>query len=68
MLNVREAPNGLDPIDRKALAMRHLEPLTRTEATQLLETSQETGVKRCFRAHKRLGDMLATLPGGLEGL
>ena len=65
-LNVREAPNGLDPIDRKALAMRHLEPLNRTEAAQLLGTSQETGAKRCFRALKRLGDMLATLPGGSE--
>ena len=68
MLSVREAPNGLDPIDRRALALRHLEPLSRTEAAQLLGTSQEAWAKRSFRAHKRLGDMLATLPGGLEGL
>ena len=49
MLSVREAPNGLDPIDRKALALRHLEPLRRTEAAQLLGTSHEVGTKRCFR-------------------
>jgi DNA-directed RNA polymerase specialized sigma24 family protein len=68
MLSVREAPNGLGPIDRKALALRHLEPLSRTEVTQLLGTSQEVWAKRFFRAHKRLGDMLATLPDRLEGL
>jgi hypothetical protein len=68
MLRVREAPNGLDPIDRKALALRHLKPLSRSEAAQLLSTSPEVGTKRCFRALKRLGDILATLPGNLEGL
>jgi DNA-directed RNA polymerase specialized sigma24 family protein len=67
ILSVREAPNGLDPIDRKALALRHLEPLSRSDAAQLLGTSHEAGTKRCFRALKRLGDMLATLPGSLEG-
>jgi DNA-directed RNA polymerase specialized sigma24 family protein len=68
MLSVRKAPNRLDPIDSKALALRHLEPLSRTEAAQLLGTSQEVGAKRSFRALKRLGDMPATLAGGLEGL
>jgi DNA-directed RNA polymerase specialized sigma24 family protein len=68
MLSVREAANGLDPIDSKALALRHLKPLSRTDAAQLLGTSLEVGAKRSFRALKRLGDMLATVPGGLEGL
>jgi len=68
MLSVREAPNRLDPIDRKALALRHLEPLSRPEAAQFLGASQQPWAKRSFRDHKRLGDMLATLPGGLEGL
>jgi hypothetical protein len=45
-----------------------LEPLSRSEAAQLLGTSLEVGAKRSFRALKRLGDMLATLPGSLEGL
>jgi DNA-directed RNA polymerase specialized sigma24 family protein len=43
ILSVREAPSGLDPIDRKALALRHLEPLSRSEAAQLLGTSHELG-------------------------
>jgi hypothetical protein len=45
-----------------------LKPLSRTEAAQLLGTSLEVGAKRSFRALKRLGDMLATVPGGLEGV
>jgi DNA-directed RNA polymerase specialized sigma24 family protein len=68
MLSVREALNGLYPIDSKALALRHLESFSRTEAAQLLGTSLEVGAKRSSRALKPLGDMLATLPGGLEGL
>ena len=68
MLSVREAANGLDPIDSKALALRHLEPLSRTEAAQLLGTSLEVEEERSVLALKRLGDMLATVPGGLEGL
>src|SRR5262249_20165424 len=68
MLSVQEAPNRLDPIDREALAMRHVEKRSRAEAAQLLGNSQEAGAKRYFRALKRLKDMLATLPGGWEGL
>jgi hypothetical protein len=45
-----------------------LEPLSRTEAAQLLGTSLEVEEERSVLALKRLGDMLATVPGGLEGL
>jgi RNA polymerase sigma-70 factor (ECF subfamily) len=50
------------------LALRHFEQLGRAEAAQVLGISQETGAKRYFRALKRLKDVLATLPGGGEGL
>jgi DNA-directed RNA polymerase specialized sigma24 family protein len=68
MLSVPEAPNGLDPIDREALALRYLEQLSRAEAAELPGSSQEAGAERCFRALKQLNDELATLPGGCEGL
>jgi RNA polymerase sigma-70 factor (ECF subfamily) len=68
MLRVQEALNSLDPIDREVLALRHFEQLGRAEAAQVLGISQETGAKRYFRALKRLKDVLATLPGGLECL
>jgi RNA polymerase sigma-70 factor (ECF subfamily) len=68
LLRVQEALNSLDPIDREVLALRHFEQLGRAEAAQVLGISQEVGAKRYFRALKRLKDVLATLPGGSEGL
>jgi len=68
MLRVQEALNSLEPIDREVLALRHFEQLARAEAAQVLGITQEAGAKRYFRALKRLKDVLATLPGALEGL
>jgi RNA polymerase sigma-70 factor, ECF subfamily len=68
LLRVQEALNSLDPIDREVLSLRHFEQLGRTEAALVLGITQEAGAKRYFRALKRLKDVLATLPGGWEGL
>jgi RNA polymerase sigma-70 factor (ECF subfamily) len=68
MLRVQEALNSLDPIDREILALRHFEELGRADAAQVLGITQEAGAKRYFRALKRLKDVLATMPGGGEGL
>jgi RNA polymerase sigma-70 factor (ECF subfamily) len=68
MLRVQEALNSLEAIDREVLALRHFEQLGRTEAAQVLGITQEAGAKRYFRALKRLKDVLATMPGGWEGL
>ena len=62
-----DAPR-LDPIHREVLAMRHFEQLGPADAAQMLGISREAGAKRYFRALKRLKDLLATLPGGWEGL
>jgi RNA polymerase sigma-70 factor (ECF subfamily) len=48
--------------------VRHFEQFSRAEAAQVLGISQDAGAKRYFRALKRLKDVLATLPGGGEGL
>ena len=68
LLRVQEALNSLDPIDREVLALRHFEQLGRAETAQVLGITQEAGAKRYFRALKRLKDVLATMPGGWEGL
>jgi RNA polymerase sigma-70 factor (ECF subfamily) len=68
MLRVQEAVNSLDPVDREVLALRHFEQLSRAEAAQVLGISEDAGAKRYVRALKRLKDVLAKLPGGLEGL
>jgi DNA-directed RNA polymerase specialized sigma24 family protein len=48
--------------------LRSIEQLGRAEAAQVLGITQEAGAKRYFRALKRLKDVLATMPGGGEGL
>ena len=68
LLRVQEAMNGLEPIDREALALRHFEQLSRAEAAQVLGISEAAAAKRYVRALKRLEELLAAMPGGLEGL
>jgi RNA polymerase sigma-70 factor (ECF subfamily) len=68
MLRVQEGLNSLDPVDREVLALRHFEQLTRAETAQVLGISEDAGAKRYIRALKRLKDVLAKFPGGLEGL
>ena len=68
LLRVQEALNTLDAMDREILTLRHFEQLSRVETAQVLGISEEAGAKRYLRALKRLEEILAGLPGGLEGL
>jgi RNA polymerase sigma-70 factor, ECF subfamily len=68
VLQVQEALNALDPLDREVVALRHFEQLSRAETAQILGISEEAGAKRYIRALKRLKAVLATMPGGLEGI
>jgi RNA polymerase sigma-70 factor (ECF subfamily) len=67
MLRLQEALNRMDPIDREVLSLRHFEHLTRAETAQVLMLSEAAAAKRYLRALERLREMLALLPGGLEG-
>jgi RNA polymerase sigma-70 factor (ECF subfamily) len=58
----------LDPIDREVLALKHFEELSRAETAQVLGISPEAAAKRYFRALKRLKEVLASMPGGWEGI
>jgi RNA polymerase sigma-70 factor (ECF subfamily) len=68
MLRLQEALNTLDPIDREVLSLRHFEELTRAETAKVLGIEEGAAAKRYVRALKRLKDILASLPGGLEDL
>lgn len=68
MLRLQEAINTLDPIDREVLSLRHFEELSRTETAKVLGIEESAAAKRYVRALKRLKDILAALPGGLEDL
>jgi RNA polymerase sigma-70 factor (ECF subfamily) len=64
-IQVQEALNHLDAIDREVLALRHFEQLSRAECAQVLSLSDGAVSKRYFRALKRLKETLRSLPGGV---
>jgi RNA polymerase sigma-70 factor (ECF subfamily) len=68
ILQVQEAVNSLEPLDREVVALRHFEQLTRSETALVLGITEEAGAKRYIRALKKLKVILASMPGGLEGL
>jgi RNA polymerase sigma-70 factor (ECF subfamily) len=67
MLRLEEALNRMTPIDREVLSLRHFEHLTRAESAQVLGITEAAVAKRYLRALERLKEVLALLPGGLEG-
>jgi RNA polymerase sigma-70 factor (ECF subfamily) len=68
VLQVQEALNELDPLDREVVALRSYEQLSRAETAQVLGISEGAAAQRYIRALKRLKAILAARPGGLEGL
>ena len=68
LLRIQEALNTLDPIDREVLALKHFEELSRAETAEVLGICPEAAAKRYFRALKRLKEVLASMPGGWEGI
>jgi RNA polymerase sigma-70 factor (ECF subfamily) len=66
-VRLQEALNSMDPGDREVLTLRHFEHLSTAEAAAELGIGEEAAKKRHIRAVKRLRDILASLPGGLEG-
>jgi RNA polymerase sigma-70 factor (ECF subfamily) len=63
---LQEALNGLDPVDRDVLVLRHFEELTNAEVARELQLKESTASKRYIRALHRLRAILASLPGGIE--
>jgi RNA polymerase sigma-70 factor (ECF subfamily) len=67
-LIVQEALNGLDPIDREILVLRHFEYLSNDEAALALGLRRSAASQRYVRALKRLKDVLSIIPGLKEEL
>lgn len=57
-IQLQEALNSLDPLDREILALRHFEQLTNAEAAQELELEPSAASKRYIRALARLQKIL----------
>lgn len=60
---LRAAIDGMDPIDREVLALRHFEELANHEVAEVLNIEQKAASIRYVRAVKRLGKILEQLPG-----
>ncbi len=67
-LIVQEALNGMDPIDREVLALRHFEHLSNEETAQVLGLTRSAASNRYVRALKRLKGILSSIPGLKEQL
>jgi RNA polymerase sigma-70 factor (ECF subfamily) len=65
-IRLQEALNGMDPLEREVLALRHFEQLTNAEAARVLQIKEAAAGKRYLRALERLREILASLPGGLQ--
>ena len=64
-LRVQEALNGMDPLDREILALRHFEMLSNGETAQVLGIRKSAASNRYVRALKRLKELLGGIPGVL---
>src|SRR3954447_22934385 len=66
ILQVQEAVNSLEPLDREVVALRQFEQLSRAETAVVLRISEQVVTKRYVRAIKKLTIILAAMPGGLK--
>jgi RNA polymerase sigma-70 factor (ECF subfamily) len=62
-LKLQEALNGMDPLDREVLTLRHFEELSNGETAAVLGIPKSAASNRYVRALKRLKDVLASMPG-----
>ena len=62
-LKLQEALNGMDPIDREVLVLRHFEELSNGETAAVLGLQKAAASNRYVRALKRLKEVLSAMPG-----
>jgi RNA polymerase sigma-70 factor (ECF subfamily) len=62
-IQLQEALNGLDPLDREVVVLRHFEELNNVETAQVLGIDTAAASKRYIRAIRRLKAVLDALPG-----
>jgi RNA polymerase sigma-70 factor (ECF subfamily) len=62
-LIVQEALDGMDPVDREVVTLRHFEHLSNDETAQMLGLTKSAASNRYIRALKRLTEILSSIPG-----
>src|SRR3954466_14153306 len=66
-LILQEALNGMDPVDREVLTLRHFELLGNEETALVLGLTKKAASNRYIRALRRLKEVLSSIPGMKEG-
>ena len=62
-LQLQDALNGLDPMDREVVVLRHFEELNNVEIAAVLGIEPSAASKRYLRAIRRLKAVLDQVPG-----
>jgi RNA polymerase sigma-70 factor (ECF subfamily) len=62
-VQLQDVLNGMEPMDREILALRHFEELSNGESAQVLGLSKTAANNRYVRALGRLRDLLEHVPG-----
>ena len=62
LTTVQATIEGMDPMDREVLALRHFEELTNSEVAEALGIEQKAASIRYIRALKRLKEILVQVP------
>jgi RNA polymerase sigma-70 factor, ECF subfamily len=65
-IQVQEALNSLEAMDREILALRHFEMLSNEETAQVLGIKKSAASNRYIRALRRMKGILSAIPGFLE--
>jgi RNA polymerase sigma-70 factor (ECF subfamily) len=62
-LQIQQALNAMDDLDREIIALRNFEELTNREAADVLGLSESAASKRYVRALVKLQSALRAIPG-----
>ena len=65
-VKLQEALNGMDPVDREVVVLRHFEELSNADAAAVLGIETAAASKRYIRAIRRLKAILDAVPGFLH--
>jgi RNA polymerase sigma-70 factor (ECF subfamily) len=65
-LQLQDALNRIDPLDREILVLRHYEQMSNVHAAAALGLTESAASKRYTRALERLREIVADLPGGIS--
>ncbi len=65
-MQLQNALNQMDPLDREILVLRHYEQMSNVNAAAALGLNESAASKRYTRALERLREIMAALPGGIS--